>query len=164
MASTDQDWIPEGLLRTLHVIWPSVNPEGFDFEDDPAGPQLLDDLRCFDCEHQNSLPFSPAPSSPSDTHSISTYSSLTASEAPELAFELRSPAGSDGSFGLDSVLEDIPYDEAMIVDEVSNIFRSGCFGESEEEIVLSLADGLALESEEDQELFLALAHDALLQG
>lgn len=96
MASTDQDWIPEGLLRTLHVIWPSVNPEGFDFEDDPAGPQLLDDLRCFDCEHQNSLLFSPAPSSPSDTHSISTYSSLTASEAPELTFELRSPAGSDG--------------------------------------------------------------------
>ena len=69
-----------------------------------------------------------------------------------------------GSFDLDSALEDIPYDEAMIVEEVSNVFRSGCFGESEEEIVLSLADGLALESEEDQELFLALAHDALLQG
>lgn len=52
----------------------------------------------------------------------------------------------------------------MIADEVSNLFRSGCFGESEEEVVLSLADGLALGSEEDQELFLSLAHEALLQG
>ncbi|RSL64880.1 hypothetical protein CEP53_003864 [Fusarium sp. AF-6] len=113
----DQDWMPEGLLITLQAIWPSVNPEGFEFEADPAGPQLLDDLRCFDCEHQNSLHFGPAPSSPGDTYSISTCSSLTSSEAPELTLELRSPAESDGSFGLDSVLEDIPYDEAMIADE-----------------------------------------------
>lgn len=92
---TDQDWMPEGLLITLHAIWPSVSPEGFDFQADPAGPQLLDDLRCFDCEDQNSLLFGPAPSSPSDAYSISTCSSLTSSEAPELTFELRSPAESD---------------------------------------------------------------------
>ncbi|KAM5349968.1 hypothetical protein ACJ41O_006473 [Fusarium nematophilum] len=160
--------MPESLLGSLKAIWPSINPDGLGFDADPAKPELLEDLACYDdrsverlvrdslddgsvdgsvCTNTWDEDLSePELSSPSDTQSTDS----------ELSFDLGSPAESNGmsmvnhpGIYTDRLDSFDPYwipryalhEEGMTADEDLAAFSSRLWEGDEDDCVLILAHG-----------------------